>query len=239
MKTKNLLMMALSLCLIAVIAVGGTLAYFTANADLKENVFTTGKVDITLVDEGFKPTGSTETWVQEKDPTASGGVAYSNVMPGHTIGKRVAVDLGKGSENCYVAMKVELSSTVADLDMNDIVTQICTTAEGNGWTTIYDDDADANTIIFYNKTALSEDNSRALLFETFQVPTAWGNDVVNNSFSIKVSASAVQQAALDAPAYGEDGKPNDALAELLKPFTETDSSEGDLVQLEEPVTGNE
>lgn len=238
MKTKNLLMMALSLCLIAVIAVGGTLAYFTANADLKENVFTTGKVDITLVDEGFKPAGSTETWVEE-GPTASGGVAYSNVMPGHTIGKRVAVDLGEGSENCYVAMKVELSSTVADLDMSNIVEQIRKTAENNGWTTIYDADEDANTIIFYNTTALSEDNSRALLFETFQVPTAWGNDVVNKSFSINVSASAVQQAALDAPAYGADGKPNDALAELLKPFTETVSSEGDLVQLEEPVTGNE
>ena len=50
MKRKNALIAAASLLLVAVIAVGGTLAYFTDTTAQRDNVFTTGKVDIGIVD---------------------------------------------------------------------------------------------------------------------------------------------------------------------------------------------
>ena len=43
MKKKNIMTAALSLSLVGVIAVGGTLAYFTDQAETKVNAFTTGK----------------------------------------------------------------------------------------------------------------------------------------------------------------------------------------------------
>lgn len=251
MKTKNILMMALSLSLVAVITVGGTLAYFTASAKPKQNVFTTGNVDIDLVDQAYPIDGS--SWDISEQQTPSGGYEYTNVIPGDIIGKKVGVSLKSGSADCYIAIKVELSSTVDGLDMSNIITQLQTTVvDSNKWQYLYDAQ-DANTIVFYSQTALSAANESMQLFDRFQVPTTWGNEVVNNRFDMTVSAAAVQVVALDPPALKTDGTPNDALQELLNAFegetsgsTEgSDTSEGtepsgdETVEPEAPVTGNE
>lgn len=54
MNKRKILMLALSLCMVAILAVGGTLAYFT-DTDTATNVFTTGNVKIDLV-ENFPET---------------------------------------------------------------------------------------------------------------------------------------------------------------------------------------
>ncbi len=51
MSKRKILLMALALCLVAILAVGGTLAYLT-DEEVKHNVFTVGNVDVTL-DEVF------------------------------------------------------------------------------------------------------------------------------------------------------------------------------------------
>ncbi len=50
MSKRKILLMALALCMVAILAVGGTLAYLT-DEEVKHNVFTVGNVDIDL-DEG-------------------------------------------------------------------------------------------------------------------------------------------------------------------------------------------
>ncbi len=47
MTKRKILLLAMSLCMVAILAVGGTLAYFT-DSETKTNVFTYGDIDITL-----------------------------------------------------------------------------------------------------------------------------------------------------------------------------------------------
>ena len=53
MNKRKLLSLALSLSMVAILAVGGTLAYFT-DTDAKVNTFTVGNIDIELVQEELK-----------------------------------------------------------------------------------------------------------------------------------------------------------------------------------------
>lgn len=229
MKTKNFLMLALSLCLVAIIAVGGTLAYFTTTTKPKENVFTAGQVAIDLVDEAYVPAGhDDEGWAIDPDGTQDGGEHYTNVQPGNTIGKRVGVTLGEDSLDCYVAVKVEFGTTVAaGLDMSTMIDSLLTSTATKGWVNNYDAATDGNTVIFYSQTPLTQDQTSVELFDQIVVPTSWGNEIVDNDFSIKVSAAAVQKLTLDPPAmeHSEEDpdvyEMNDAMRELHKLLTET------------------
>ena len=51
MSKRKILLLAMSIIMIAILAIGGTLAYFTAE-DSADNVFTMGNVDIEL-EENF------------------------------------------------------------------------------------------------------------------------------------------------------------------------------------------
>lgn len=200
MKTKNILVLALSLCLVAIIAVGGTLAYFTTTTDPKENVFTAGKVAIELVDEGFKLPNDDSLWTFADG--ANGGVSYSMVAPGNHIGKNVSVKIDPNSLDCYVAVKVVFGSTVDNLDMSEIIEDICAVSAEKGWLNDYNAENDDNAVIFYQPEALSANGQykEAPLFSYINIPTSWGNEIVNNSFTVTVSAAAVQTVALDPPA---------------------------------------
>ncbi|MDO5323968.1 MAG: TasA family protein, partial [Clostridia bacterium] len=52
MNKKKVLVLAVSVCLVAILAIGGTLAYFT-DTDAKTNTFTVGNVDITLTEPNW------------------------------------------------------------------------------------------------------------------------------------------------------------------------------------------
>ena len=104
---KKIVSLALAVCLIAIAAVG-TLAYFT-DKDAKTNVFTTGKVDITL-NENF-----------DKD--------NAKLLPGsqtkNAIPKEVSIKLENGSEDSYVwyewLIPAALDSTDGSTGTNNII----------------------------------------------------------------------------------------------------------------------
>lgn len=50
MNKRKILILAMTLCMVAILAIGGTLAYFTDEADLT-NTFVSGQIDITLDEE--------------------------------------------------------------------------------------------------------------------------------------------------------------------------------------------
>ncbi|MDO5411524.1 MAG: TasA family protein [Lachnospiraceae bacterium] len=98
MKKKNVLTAALALSVAAILAVGGSLAYFT-DKDAKENVFTVGDVEIQL-DENY-----------EED---------SKLYPGaekDAVTKEVDVT-NIGSENAYVRVHIAVPSA---LDANGYI----------------------------------------------------------------------------------------------------------------------
>lgn len=81
MTKRKILLLAMSLCMVAILAVGGTLAYFT-DTDSATNVFTVGNVDITL------------------NETFDEGTA--KLVPGVDINKDVTITLKEGSEESWV-----------------------------------------------------------------------------------------------------------------------------------------
>lgn len=93
MNKRKILMLAMSLCMVAILAVGGTLAYFQ-DTDSATNVFTVGNVDIKL-DEVFVPN--------------------SKLFPGVDVEKDVKVT-NIGSEEAYVRVHIAIP---AILDSGD------------------------------------------------------------------------------------------------------------------------
>ena len=69
MNKRKLLTLALTLCMVAILAIGGTLAYFT-DTDTKTNVFTVGNIDITLEEifpnDELMPGSATENALQKE-----------------------------------------------------------------------------------------------------------------------------------------------------------------------------
>lgn len=105
---KKLLTISLCVALVAVAIVGSTLAYFT-DTDAKTNVFTTGKVDISL-QENF----------DENNAKLLPGSQTTNAIP-----KEVTIKLEAGSEDSFVwyewLIPAALDSTDGSTGANNII----------------------------------------------------------------------------------------------------------------------
>ena len=87
MKKKSIALV-LSLALVVVCIIGGTLAWLTANTDPVTNTFTTSDINITLE--------------ESKDLNLK-------MIPGWTITKDPKVTVTAGSEKCYLFVKLDKS----------------------------------------------------------------------------------------------------------------------------------
>lgn len=207
MKNKNILTAVVSLSLVAVIFVGATLAYFSDTTDSKTNVFTTGNVNITLVDTTEGPKDGDSWTAAENDKK---GISYSNVMPGHVLSKNVGVAIDEMSSDCYTAIRVEVTGTN---DLSDIVEEISTQAQANGW--FVNNDNGVLYCYYGEKLVAGSNEAASVLFDRISVPTTWGNEYANTTFDIQVSAAAVQAANLEAPTAALDTTSVTELAALL------------------------
>lgn len=91
MNKRKIMLLAMALCMVAILAVGGTLAYFTAE-DGADNVFTMGYVDIEL-EEDFE---------QE-----------SELTPGLDVGKEVWIN-NTGNTDAYARVHIAIRSDMDD-----------------------------------------------------------------------------------------------------------------------------
>ena len=110
MSKKKIVALALAVAMLAVVIVGASLAYFSDKTVVAKNTFTVGKVDIKLeehvVDENGKKTDDvTETG--NNDIVDDFGYF---LVPGKTVDKDPFVTVIKGSEDCYVRLKVTLNN---------------------------------------------------------------------------------------------------------------------------------
>ena len=90
--TSKLLVVMLSLIMVVGCAVGGTLAWLTAESSEVKNTFTTSDIGVTLEE--------TETDFQ--------------MVPGHTIAKDPKAAVTKGSEEAWLFVKIEESTNFDD-----------------------------------------------------------------------------------------------------------------------------
>ena len=111
MKKKNLITAAVSLALVAVVGVGATLAYFTDKTETAQNVFSAGKVSLSLIDKSEPEEGQVGGEPYEKDGIT--GIQYDNIMPGDVLSKVVGLNTAADSQDAYVAIRVTVNDVVA------------------------------------------------------------------------------------------------------------------------------
>lgn len=92
MTKKKILVLALSLAMVAILAVGGSLAYFT-DTDSETNTFTIGSVKIALIEQQTDGKGGLEDFDQDKTlmpGTQTDGNAVSKIVTVKNTGKNDA-----------------------------------------------------------------------------------------------------------------------------------------------------
>ncbi len=94
---KKLTAVALVVCMLAIMLVGASLAYFT-DTDDATNTFTMGKVDITLT-----------------EPAWTSADKALKVFPGQSYDKDPTITVEQDSEDCYLVATVTISN-LADLE---------------------------------------------------------------------------------------------------------------------------
>lgn len=185
MNKKKLTVMVTSLALVGLIGVGASLAYFT-DQDSATNIITMGHVDIDLTEPNY-PGGTT-------------GGEIENVKPGDQITKDPTITVQQGSENSYVRAKI----TVEGLDEEHANLLLAKNENGsymyldintNDW-------LESTDGYFYyvgdagnGKDGVLKAGQSVELFTTVTIPgLGWGNEMADKSFSILVSAEAIQAA---------------------------------------------
>ena len=125
MKKKNVLTMAMSVALVGVIAVGGTMAYLTASDDAVVNTFKfvdggeDGKV-ITVTLTETDPNLDETIGLGDATATANlkGGYDYENVVPGQQLPKAPKVTVN-ADVNSYVFVKITDGTNVTVGEITD------------------------------------------------------------------------------------------------------------------------
>lgn len=210
MKKRNVMTMALSLAMVGVIAVGGTLAYLTATDGSVTNTFTfvagdAGEdvINVKLTeDEPFKEGTQGVASVSEN---TKGGYDYTNVVPHQTLPKAPEVSV-KTKVDSYVYVRVtegkgENAVTVDSLSAN--------------WTLIEDATTETETTISkvyaYHEVVGHNNDYRELgsIFTAVKIPniaTVKEGEAVQLQ-DVKIEVAAIQSATFTSAenAY-EDGK---------------------------------
>ncbi len=107
---KRTVALVLAIVLVFAVAVGGTVAYLTSTANVK-NTFTVGSVNIKLDEAKVTPDGKAVT------PAERVTTNDYKLMPGHTYTKDPTVTVLNGSEESYVRMKVTFNNAAAIIAM--------------------------------------------------------------------------------------------------------------------------
>lgn len=180
-----------SLAIIAVLVIGGTLAYFT-DTDNAQNVFTLGKVtgEITENTEAGTVDGHD---VKPGTPTED-GISYDKIVPGDWLSKEPVVSLTGTSEDAYVRVKLEVEENVPqgqeaklmDEQKAALISEECLNF-GADWTLGVD-----GYIYYNNKLSLAGPQATEPVFTLVKIPETWGNRTANVNFSIKITAELVQ-----------------------------------------------
>ena len=221
MNKRKILLLALAASIIAILAVGGTLAYFTAEENVT-NTFAVGDVKITLTES------KVTTNKDEADPEVSAKVSvygyfdadgegvrsvstkneYENLMPGATVWKDPTVENVSASQNpAYIRVKIKhnkcdaIKEAFGDDDYLDVLEN---RVKDNMYvsTIVEDDDPKAEALgieedermyILRFKEPLPY-GEKIMLFESISIPAEFDHDEMKafKGLKIKIKAEAIQ-----------------------------------------------
>lgn len=228
---RKVLVGALAVSLVAIISVG-SLAWFSDSDEAKNKFMVASSKD-----QDPDDTFSVDVWeyVPEEigeDPVPRDGHTYEDVMPADNLKKETYIE-NTGKYDQYVRMIVKVSDAGAlaaslrkdpnDFTYTDILLgfQDANFKYDTEYETVYDEDADTFTFVFYGKEILKPGDNLCL-FESVKIPETMTQDDANQftlrdgdqqtSFLIDVKGQAVQTKNL-----GE----GDTVAEKAKSAFET------------------
>lgn len=204
MKKKSILMAAIAVMLVAVLVVGGTLAYFT-DTKSATNTFTMGNVKITL----------DETDVKNPEGRTTKGNTY-DVYPGQTVTKDPVVH-NTGKNAAYIRATVNVSNWMnlvaayypdfKETFPNDgykAALNLLVGELGKGWSVVEVVKGDTFTIgqfdakfILKYDGKLAADESTTAMFQTVTIPAGIDNANADSLSSVKVVAQAIQADGFD------------------------------------------
>lgn len=178
---KKLTAVALIVCMLAIMLVGATMAYFTDKTEEVENTFTVGNVKIELTEEN---------WEEPK-----------TVAPGDEYEKDPVVS-NVGANAAWIRVDVTLSDAAAftRAAATHQITDLTTIFKGHDeekWTLagIETNADDTLTYSYYYNVALEAGESTDALFTSVIIPAAFTNAEMENlgaDFTITVVAHAIQ-----------------------------------------------
>lgn len=192
MKKKSILMAAIAVMLVAVLIVGGTLAYFT-DTKSATNTFTMGNVKITL----------DETNVNDPQGARVTENTY-NVYPGAVVTKDPVVH-NTGKNAAYIRATVNVSNWMnlvaayypdfKETFPNDgykAALNLLVGELGEGWSVVGVEAGDTFTI-----GQLAADTDTTAMFKTVTIPAGIDNANADSLSSVKVVAQAIQADGFD------------------------------------------
>lgn len=183
------LLVVISAVLLVAISVGLTVAYFT-DEEVVTNVFTVGKVDITLDEEGA-----------EENDDGSYGQTYDDIVPGEVYPKAPTVTVESGSLESYVraivtvkfenAVDAELTGEKLDNIFVNVADKWVLTAK-----TVADDFTSVEYEYRYATTVAAPDAAVELepIFTDVTFDGAiWGNELASlDNMRISIEGHAIQ-----------------------------------------------
>ena len=192
---KKIVSVCLVVCLLATAIIGTTLAYFTDTAEVT-NTFTVGNVDITLNEAPVGTDGQATTG--ERVTTNE-----YHLYPGKSYDKDPTITVAKGSEDCYLFVKVVngLAGLEAEGD-----TTIAAQMAAKGWTLVENE-----TNVYMQADIYSAEDS-VTVFDTFTIDKAEtaatlagakNKNIVITAYAVQAEGFASAQAAWDAAGLGD------------------------------------
>ena len=188
---RRVLGISLIVALVAILAVGATLAYFTDSTGVVKNTFTMGNVEIKLDEKDNTKTDGSRTET---------GNAYTGVTPGVPVEKDPTV-WNTGDNDAWVRVNVTVSKAAAwktALTKHEI-TDLAAIFGGHDetkWTRAgITESGDTITYsYYYNTVVAAQTGSTGALFNTVTVPAAFDNDDVTSieGFELTITADAIQ-----------------------------------------------
>ena len=199
MKKKNVLMMALSLALVAVIAVGGTLAYLSATTGPVTNTFTAGSGISMELYESVVVVGSDGGYVISGTSTTDAN-SYSDLLSNVANAKNPTVELTNvptGGVKVYVQISGANGSTdyQVALGLDSAHWQKVSEATGNDGIYVYSTDTTDKTA-----TVVAAEEVLEPVFNTVTFTFDQDGSSAPDFEKIVVKAFAIQAAATDAEA---------------------------------------
>lgn len=206
MTKRKLMLVALSLCMVAILAMGSTLAYLTDEA-FNKNVIIVGNIDISLdeapVSKGEEGTENEDKWIADENADRVTENTYEHVYPGVVVPKDPTVH-NNGINDAYVRVVVDIPNGQNILPyygdtMEAAFLALINNTLGEGWeitAEINDTEGTGYSFVITYNERLASGESTPPVFEEIYIYSGWDNDEVTalglGNWTIDIRAEAIQ-----------------------------------------------